>query len=444
MNGMEYNSNYIGVECDNISGLHISIKYSGNAEKSVNVVEGQMAYVGYISNVQGKLNHITAVGVVRKIGCDPVPRTAFIGGYPQQYPTKQNPYWIELDCSTESNSDIRSIYVRDIRDITVGRSPIDPAVPEICGFELPKLTEANISFYAGRMFTVNPRPPKDKPPMFHGPYDRPCEEHHHHTRKDQPGIYYCTGAGWVQLTVKQDLLSSPLVRPLDLVGRSDHIPMTDIFELSDKVLIGPKNQKRDLNAIGGMLVQEYFNEDEHGINSSIELVGNTVTIRLDTTGLTDLFTEYTNICKIPKGFYPKYTGEVYTNSLIEEGGDFILYEWYIDADGLWVRFPEVESITVDEAIGAGIMKLTAMSDENTDTSDTTTDDSNTDSATDVDDDQSPEIPPADEVDPPKEEEPPVDNNPDDNDQTQDIEPEIDPFKEALLLASKNLMFKYDI
>lgn len=345
---MEYNSKYIGVDSAPINGLRVCINYSGGAQKNVILMEAQMASIGYIENKNGKINYLTAIGIIRKVGSDPVPRTAFINGYPNKYPTPQNPYWVEIDCSSESYSDVRTIYIRDIRDITVGKAPIEPSIPEVSGYELPQLTEANRVFYTGKMFVVNPKPPRDKPPMFHNPYDAPSfdKEHHHKKPEDQPGIYFCTGVCWVQLTIKQDTLSSPLVAPMNLVGRSDHIPMREVFELSNKVIVGPINQKRDMMALGGLVNQEFFNEEEHGINSTIDLVGNTVTVRLNTTGLKELYTEYVNICKINRAYMPRYTGEVYIGILMEKDGDILIYSWYIDQDGLWVKFPEIKSIDI--------------------------------------------------------------------------------------------------
>lgn len=144
--------NYVGVEAKKVTSLQIKLKYTDNVEKNILASVGSLATIGYSTNVNGVIGYELIMGVIRDIGYESE-RTA--RSFNSSNVFIANTYYIKVDVSTTYASDVKTVYVRDIRDMMVGpMAEGDYNIVKLTVSELPVLDMANKDMYLGKILLL--------------------------------------------------------------------------------------------------------------------------------------------------------------------------------------------------------------------------------------------------------------------------------------------------
>lgn len=193
--------NYVGVEAKKVTSLQIKLKYTDNVEKNILASVGSLATIGYSTNVNGVIGYELIMGVIRDIGYE-CERTA--PSFNSSNIFIANTYYIKVDVSTTYASDVKTVYVRDIRDMMVGpMAEGDYNIVKLTVSELPILSMANKDMYLGKILLLT-----------------------ENTESDLSGLYICL----------EDAHKFPMWRSLTagISGKSSS-PLIDYTDIGDPV-----------------------------------------------------------------------------------------------------------------------------------------------------------------------------------------------------------------
>lgn len=356
MNDTNNYPNYIGVEADTISSLKIKLRYTGDSEKHVIVSEGNLISVGHVVNENGVLSYALTMGVVKKIGVDAVRR--HISQLPSLDAHIANPYYLVVDRSNTYASDIIHIYIRDIRDITVGpMAEGNFAKGEQSGSRLPEINDANKDMYEGRFFFLT---------------DSYNVEDDIYTA----GLYYCLDK-WLTVSTTGSVDSSPLVATS---RESEDIDNHMEYELRNDVFI------RGTNITNIPVVNEHeFGSivcDKDNSEIRFHINGDLITYQVHLTGLSlpvdevppepetpsnisALYTidaypykeaiitpEYYAQISVHEKTYPKHDTPIATNRVCCNGEFYNIYHRVKTNGDIVIHYPNIEGITDIDLIGS--------------------------------------------------------------------------------------------
>lgn len=349
--------NYIGVEADKISSLKIKLRYTGDSEKSVIVSEGSLVSVGHVVNENGVLSYALTMGIVKSIGMDATRR--YTSPPNSINVCIANPYYLVVDRSNTYASDIINIYIRDIRDITVGpMAEGNFAKGEQSGTRLPEINDANKDMYEGRFFFLT---------------DTYIIEDAVYT----PGLYYCMVDRWLTVTTANDTYSSPLIasscesedadKHTEYELRGDvfirgtnitNIPAVKEHEFGD-IVCNKENSEIRFHINGDLITyQVHLTELSLPVDTVPPIpetphnVSISYTVEADSYKEAIIKPEYYTQSFVRERTYPKYDTAIATSRVYCNGGFYDIYHRVKTNGDIIIHYPNIEGITDIDLVGS--------------------------------------------------------------------------------------------
>lgn len=348
--------NYIGVEADKISSMKIKLRYTGDSEKSVIVNEGSLVSIGHVVNENGALSYALTMGIVKSIGATANMRHISLSN--PSGVSVANPYYLMVDRSNTYASDIVYIYIRDIRDITVGpMAEGDFAKGEQCGVKLPEINDANKDMYEGRFFFLT-----EPYSIEDGTYN--------------PGLYYCMDR-WLTVTTADNTYTSPLIasscesedadKHTEYELRGDvfirgtnitNIPVVNEHEFGD--IVCNKDNSVIRFYINGDLITYQVHLTEVSLPADIvppipETPSNvSISYNVDADSYKEAIIkpDYYSQTFVREKTLPKHDTPIATNRVFCNGGFYDIYHKVNTNGDIVIHYPNIEGITDIDLFGS--------------------------------------------------------------------------------------------
>lgn len=295
--------NYLGYKAKLLNSVSLQLEYTGESKKSVIICEGSLVSIGHVVDNNGGKDYELVLGIVKEVH-----KVKSYDPYKPNHNLMADCFtadYIVVDTSTNYNSNVKNIFLKDIRDIIVG--PLaegEYGKGELYGERLPVINEATKDLYLGKFFYLTEK-----------------EDY------NNIGIYFGMVNEWKYVTSNEVLESSPLINKIE----DDSFLLKDTININGKTIISNinaaivsngigKNSKIKMSRIGNVVYYQLHIESLPFTESEIETNKVTLDITLDNnikpTGYTSLNTN--KIVIDDKNFYDIY-------HRIDTDGKLIIY-----------------------------------------------------------------------------------------------------------------------